>query len=212
MNEITLGDVTVIRVEEMHGPVGMTPEQFFPGSPASTGGRTATGWCRTTSTPRTDIVQVAMQTWALRSEGRTILVDTGIGNDKPRPAVGAWDHLSLGYLENLAKAGIGPRTWTWSSTRTCTSTTSAGTPGSSTAQWVPTFPNATYLMPKLDFEHFDPAKNPNIAGESTRTYSRTASCRSAAGQVRLWEGEYVVDGNLRLSRRPATPRGQRPSS
>ena len=34
MDEIKLGDVTVIRVEEMHGPVGMTPEQFFPGSPA----------------------------------------------------------------------------------------------------------------------------------------------------------------------------------
>ena len=31
MNEITLGDVSVTRVEEMHGPVGMTPEQFFPG-------------------------------------------------------------------------------------------------------------------------------------------------------------------------------------
>ena len=31
MNEIKLGDVTVARVEEMHGPVGMTPEQFFPG-------------------------------------------------------------------------------------------------------------------------------------------------------------------------------------
>lgn len=35
-------------------------------------------------------------------------MDTGIGNDKTRPAVSAWDHLSLGYLDNLAHAGITP--------------------------------------------------------------------------------------------------------
>lgn len=33
------------------------------------------------------MVQVAMQTWLPRSEGRTILVDTGVGNDRTRPAV-----------------------------------------------------------------------------------------------------------------------------
>jgi hypothetical protein len=33
MNEIKLGDVTITRIEEMHGPIGMTPDQFFPGSP-----------------------------------------------------------------------------------------------------------------------------------------------------------------------------------
>jgi hypothetical protein len=31
MDEIMLGDVTVARVQEMRGPVGMTPRQFFLG-------------------------------------------------------------------------------------------------------------------------------------------------------------------------------------
>jgi hypothetical protein len=33
MTDMILGDVEIARVEEMHGPLGMTPEQFFPGSP-----------------------------------------------------------------------------------------------------------------------------------------------------------------------------------
>jgi hypothetical protein len=32
MNELTLGDVTVTRIEEMHGPI-MPPDQFFPELP-----------------------------------------------------------------------------------------------------------------------------------------------------------------------------------
>jgi glyoxylase-like metal-dependent hydrolase (beta-lactamase superfamily II) len=54
------------------------------------------------------MVHAAMQTWVLRSGGRTILVDTAIGNDKTRPAVAAWDHLALDYLGNLARAGVRP--------------------------------------------------------------------------------------------------------
>jgi glyoxylase-like metal-dependent hydrolase (beta-lactamase superfamily II) len=204
MNEITLGDVTIARVEEIHGPVGMTPEQFFPTWTDNTAWRDNRGWLVPNHLgAEDDIVQVAFQTWALRSEGRTILVDTGIGNDKHRPAVGAWDHLALGYLDNLAKADIRPEDvdlvinthlhvdhigW---NTRLVD------------GQWAPTFPNATYLMPERDFEHFNPSKNPNIAG-SVNEYAFEDSIEPvhAAGQLQLWEGEHVVDANLRLLAAP----------
>jgi len=54
------------------------------------------------------MVRGAFQTWLLRSGGRTILIDTGIGNDKTRPAVALWDHLRLDCLGNLARAGVRP--------------------------------------------------------------------------------------------------------
>ena len=203
MNEIKIGDVTVARVEEMHGPVGMTPEQFFPGW-------TGEAWQdnRDWLVPHhlgdeDGQVRVAFQTYVLRSEGRTILVDTGIGNDKTRPAVGAWDHLSLGYLENLAAAGVRPEDvdlvvnthlhvdhigW---NTRLVD------------GQWVPTFPNATYLMPRVDFEHFDPAKNPGIAGSvNENAFEDSIEPVRAAGRIQLWEDEHRVDGALRLLAAP----------
>jgi glyoxylase-like metal-dependent hydrolase (beta-lactamase superfamily II) len=202
MNEITLGTVAIARIEEVHGPVGMTPGQFFPGW-SEGDWQDNRDWLVPQHLGTDGVVQVAFQTWALRSEGRTILVDTGIGNDKPRPAVGAWDRMSLGYLDNLAAAGIKPQDvdlvvnthlhvdhigW---NTRLVD------------GQWVPTFPNATYLMPRLDFEHFDPAKNPNIkGGVNENAFEDSVEPVSAAGQVRLWEGEYVIDGNLRLQAAP----------
>ena len=203
MNEITLGDVSVARVEEMHGPVGMTPAQFFPGWPAEDW-RENREWLEPDHfDAESDIVQVAFQTWALRSEGRTILVDTGVGNDKPRPAVGGWDHLSTGYLDNLAKAGIRPE----EVDLVVNTHLHVDHVGWNTrlvdGQWVPTFPNATYLMPRLDFEHFDPTKNPNIAGGvNENAFEDSIEPVHAAGQVRLWEDEYVVDGNLRLVAAP----------
>ena len=108
MDNITLGDVSVIRVEEMHGPIGMTPDQFFPGSPEADWQAERDMLTPHHLDPADNIVQVAMQTWALRSEGKVVLIDTGVGNDKSRPAVAGWDHLSLRYLDNLAAAGIQP--------------------------------------------------------------------------------------------------------
>ena len=109
--EIVLGDVTVARVEEMHGPI-MPTDHFFPAMPGGLAGAPWLAGARPLGRRRRH-GDAAMQTWVVRSGGRTILIDTGIGNDKARPAVEAWDHLSLDYLGNLARAAYGPRTSTW---------------------------------------------------------------------------------------------------
>jgi len=202
MDDITLGDVTVSRVEEVHGPVGMTPEQFFPGWQAQDWEDNA-DWLTPSHLSADNIVVTAFQTFVLRSEGRVILVDTGIGNDKSRPAVPSWDHLELGYLDNLAVAGVRPEDidivvnthlhvdhvgW---NTRLVDD------------QWVPTFPNATYLMPQLDVVHFDPANNPAIpGGVNENVFEDSIAPVLAAGQVQQWEDEYVIDANLRLLAAP----------
>ncbi len=83
MSDIKLGDVTVTRVEETHGPI-MPTGAFFPAMPAE-----AWQQHRDVLVPdhlgTDDMVHVAMQTWLLRSQGRTIPIDTGVGNDKNRP-------------------------------------------------------------------------------------------------------------------------------
>jgi glyoxylase-like metal-dependent hydrolase (beta-lactamase superfamily II) len=203
MDEIKLGDVTVIRVEEMHGPVGMTPEQFFPGSPAHIWSEHRAMLVPDHLDAESDIVQVAMQTWALRSEGRTILIDTGVGNDKPRPAVDAWDHLSLGYLQNLAEAGISPA----DVDLVINTHLHVDHVGWNTrlvdGEWVPTFPNATYLMPRVEFEYWNPANNSGIAGSvNENVFEDIVAPVHAAGQVQLWEDSHVIDGSLRLLAAP----------
>ncbi len=201
-SELTLGDVTVTRVEEIHGPI-MPADQFFPSLPAQ-------AWQDHRELLVPDhlgaddaMVHVAFQTWLLRSGGATILIDTGIGNDKDRPAVAAWDHLRLDYLGNLARAGVRPE----DVDLVVNTHLHVDHVGWNTrlvdGAWVPTFPNATYLMPKADFEFWNPAANPDIkGGTNENAFEDSIAPVHAAGQVRLWEDSHVIDGNLRLEAAP----------
>ncbi|MFH8973832.1 MBL fold metallo-hydrolase [Streptomyces sp. NPDC017890] len=204
MNTITLGDVTLTRVREYFGPVDMTPETFFPDSPAKAWEEHRAMLVPDFLDGDTRIVNSAVQTWLLRSEGRTILVDTGVGNHKERPYAPVWSRMDTGFLDNLARAGVRPEDvdivinthlhvdhvgWnTYLDGRT----------------WVPTFPNATYLMPKDDFDFWNPENghrtvlgrgNQNVFEDSVVPVHR-------AGQTLLWEGGHQIDAGLRLEPAP----------
>ncbi|MCX5077953.1 MBL fold metallo-hydrolase [Streptomyces sp. NBC_00424] len=201
-HEITLGDVTITRIEETHGPI-MPTDQFFPDLPEQ-------AWKEQRAMLVPDhlgaddaMVHAAMQTWLLRSEGSTILVDTGVGNDKSRPAVAAWDHLRLDYLGNLARAGVRLE----DVDLVINTHLHVDHVGWNTrlvdGDWVPTFPNATYLMPKADFEFWNPANNPDITGGvNENVFEDSVAPVHAAGQVLLWEKGHTIDGSLRLEAAP----------
>src|ERR1700754_1691479 len=101
---IELGDVTITRLLELNGRLGGCDE-FFPDAPAE-------AWDPEWLAP--DFYEpsdhgliVPIQTWVLRSAGRTILVDTGIGDDKERPQLPpTWHRKRSGYLAALSALGI----------------------------------------------------------------------------------------------------------
>lgn len=203
MSDITLGKVEVTRVEEMHGPIGMTPDVFFPGSPQEHWDEHRSALVPDFLNEETGICEVAVQTWVLRSEGRTILIDTGIGNHKERPAVPSWSNLELDFLGNLQRAGVEPD----DVDIVVNTHLHVDHVGWNTRlegrSWVPTFRNATYLMPKADFEFWNPANNPNIAGGvNENVFEDSIAPVQAAGQVQLWESSHAIDSNLQLEAAP----------
>jgi glyoxylase-like metal-dependent hydrolase (beta-lactamase superfamily II) len=202
MNTIKHGDVTVTRIEELHGPI-MPAADFFPDMPEQAWQDNRDHLVPDHLGAEDDMVHVAIQTWLLKSEGRTILIDTGVGNDKNRPAVAAWDHLQLGYLERLAEAGVRPE----DVDLVVNTHLHADHVGWNTrlvdGTWEPTFPNATHLMPRADFEHWNPARNPAVAGSiNEHVYEDSVLPVHEAGQVLLWEDSYTIDANLRLEAAP----------
>ncbi|MET9189002.1 MBL fold metallo-hydrolase [Streptomyces tendae] len=204
MDTITLGDVTMTRVWEYFGPVDMTPEAFFPESPAKAWETHRSWLVPDFLDDETRIVNTAIQTWVLRSEGRTILVDTGVGNHKDRPYAPVWSRLDTDFLGNLARAGVRPEDvdivvnthlhidhvgWnTYLDGRT----------------WVPTFPNATYLMPKADFDYWNPANEhkPLLGRGNQNVFEDSVAPVHQAGLAQLWEESHRIDGNLRLDLAP----------
>lgn len=107
----------------------------------------------------------------LETPTHRIVVDTCIGNNKERD-IPNWNNLQLPFLEDLAKAGY-PRNTI--DTVLCTHL-HVDHVGWNTmlvdGKWVPTFPNARYLMAREEYEYWaaddDRAMGGNIMEDSVR--------------------------------------------
>jgi glyoxylase-like metal-dependent hydrolase (beta-lactamase superfamily II) len=103
---------------------------------------------------------LSIHTWVLRHGGRTILVDTASGNHKDRPFSALFHQLDTPYLDRLATVGVRPG----EVDLVLLTHLHADHVGWNTrledGKWIPTFPNARYVFPRVEREFFDtPAGN-----------------------------------------------------
>ncbi len=97
-------------------------------------------------------ILLGVQSHLLQVGGLNVLIDTCVGQHKPRPRRADWhQRAATGYLENLARAGLRPEDI---DIVLCTHL-HADHVGWNTqlidGRWVPTFPNARYLMGRAEF-------------------------------------------------------------
>jgi glyoxylase-like metal-dependent hydrolase (beta-lactamase superfamily II) len=97
----------------------------------------------------------SIHTFVVRASGLTILVDTGIGNDKPRGgAIPAFNMLDTPFLQRLADAGAEPDDVDFV---VCTHVHTDHVGWNTRlvdGDWVPTFPNARYLCARPEWEYW----------------------------------------------------------
>jgi glyoxylase-like metal-dependent hydrolase (beta-lactamase superfamily II) len=103
--------------------------------------------------PRTGSAMSSVHSWVLRDGSRTIVIDTGTGNNKNRDFPGFRDHfhmLSNPYLDRLAAVGVSPNDVTHVIiTHLHMDHVGWNTVGSG-EDWKPTFPNARYVFGSAD--------------------------------------------------------------
>jgi glyoxylase-like metal-dependent hydrolase (beta-lactamase superfamily II) len=204
MDQIVLGDVSITRVIEYFGSVEMSPKVFFPESREDSWQRNAQWLAPDFYNPSADVCISAIQTWLIRSEGKTILIDTGVGNHKERPYSPVWSHLETDFLGNLAKAGVRPE----DVDIVVNTHLHVDHVGWNTylhdRLWVPTFPNATYLIPRPDFEFWNPdnGHQPRLGRGNQNVFEDSVAPVRDAGRVQLWDNSFRIDANLRLDLAP----------
>jgi glyoxylase-like metal-dependent hydrolase (beta-lactamase superfamily II) len=201
MDQLQVGDVQISRVVEFSGPVGLTTEGFFPRSDPQVW-RDNRQWLSPQFVEADDDqVRTAVQTWVLRSEGRTILVDTGLGNGKERPYVPVWSHHDSDYLADLAGLGVAPEDVDLVVNTHLHLDHVGWNTRLEDRNWVPTFPNATYLVHRADFDFWNPegGATPGFGRGNQNAFEDSVAPVHAAGQLHLWDDErYRIDSNLTL--------------
>ena len=105
--------------------------------------------------PETLAVSLSFHSYLVRTTKHTILVDTCCGNDKERPQRVDWHRRDGSFLNNLKARGVEPEDIDFVM---CTHL-HADHVGWNTklvdGEWVPTFPNARYILTQADLENME---------------------------------------------------------
>ncbi|MGB3634019.1 MAG: MBL fold metallo-hydrolase [Rubrobacteraceae bacterium] len=157
-----VGDVTVTKISERTVEVA-TPEFLYPtyepGELERNRARLAPGDLDESG----EHLPLSFHSWLVRTKDHTILVDTAAGNDKERPQNPLFHHLQTPYLERLANAGVRPEDVDY----VLLTHLHVDHVGWNTrlvkGQWVPTFPNARYVLPRVDEDYYASSASHNEA-------------------------------------------------
>jgi glyoxylase-like metal-dependent hydrolase (beta-lactamase superfamily II) len=190
----TLGNVRITSVTEVEVPLpgaalvpDATPEALAPHS----------SWLVPHFVTEDGRLRLLIQALVVESAGRRILVDTCVGNDKVR-SIPIFDHLETDFLGELERAGF-PRESI--DTVLCTHL-HVDHVGWNTmkvdGRWVPTFPNARYLVVRPEWEHWskqDDRTFGDVLGDSVRPIFE-------AGLADLVEPGFAVTDEVSLEPTP----------
>ncbi|MEU6269900.1 MBL fold metallo-hydrolase [Saccharopolyspora shandongensis] len=191
MDSVVLGNVEVTRAVELPAR-GSARDYIFPDVPVEHWQANENWLAPTFLDPAADQVRTMIQTWLIRSEGRTILIDTGIGNDRERPAMPSFHHLHTDYLGELAAAGVPPDDV---DAVICTHVhgdhVGWNTRLTNDGEWHPTFPNAQYVISRADFDYWNPTNGHRTrAGpQMANVFEDSVAPVHQAGRTVLWEGD-----------------------
>ena len=199
MTALKIGDVTVTKVVELDR------SSFEIGAmlPESTPERIAAqrDWMGPELLdPATGVHKACIQSYVLRTPWHTVVIDTCVGNDKPRNGVPAW-HMRRGtYLSDLAAAGVKPEDV---DVVICThlhvdhvgwnTRLEAG-------RWVPTFPRARYVIVREEFEFWK--REGETGREEFGLIDDSVIPVVEAGVADLVASDHVIDDRLRLEPAP----------
>jgi len=187
-----VGDVTIQRVVELEVTFGYSEQQPFirEATPAAIAG---IDWLRPHfATPEGDL-KLSIHALLVDAPGLKLVVDTCIGNDRPRGVTGNRP-LDLPFLERFREAGWQPEDV---DAVVCTHL-HVDHVGWNTqlvnGRWVPTFPNARYLLGHAEHAHWqaDPStENQQILADSVKPIFD-------AGLVDLVDMDHKLSDEVRL--------------
>lgn len=151
-------------------------------------------------------VPLTIRSWLLRKNDRVILIDSCVGNHKARQHWPSWHQRDDdGWLKKLASHGVRPADV---DIVMCTHL-HADHVGWNTklenGMWVPTFPNATYLTGRIEYEHW---LFESSTGDRHGSFADSVMPVVEAGQMTFLEDGSEIAHGLSVELAPGHTPGQ----
>jgi glyoxylase-like metal-dependent hydrolase (beta-lactamase superfamily II) len=172
------------------GPFGLVPEVL---------------WQRHQKVDERHLLPMNLNCLLVLSEGKTILVDNGLGEKLSEKAIAQWNlkFPDGTLLENLASAGVQPEDVDIMVDTHLHSDHCGGNTTYQDGEVVPTFPNAEYWVQRLEWAD---AMNPDPRTRSTYLLENYAPVWKK-GQIRFMHGDQLVSSEVRCVMTPGHTRG-----
>ena len=191
-----IGAVKVTRIVEIELPVAYDERRPFIAEARPEALR-ASPWLYPNFVTEADVLRLSIHALLVDAPGLKLVVDTCIGNDRPRSLMGG-RALSTPFLEHLEEAG-----WSRESVNTVVCThLHVDHVGWNTmledGHWVPTFPKARYLIGRREYDYWNAE-----GGEEQQTIlSDSVAPVFEAGLVDLVEMDHRTSAEVRLTPTP----------
>jgi glyoxylase-like metal-dependent hydrolase (beta-lactamase superfamily II) len=102
-----------------------------------------------------DVLRLCFQSYIVKTPHHTILVDSCVGNDKPRPLRPKWNMKTDGtYMRALAMAGFSVDDIDYVMCTHLHVDHVGWNTRLENGRWLPTFPNARYIFAKTEFDYW----------------------------------------------------------
>ncbi|QIL80183.1 MBL fold metallo-hydrolase [Diaphorobacter sp. HDW4A] len=141
-------------------------------------------------------LMMSFHAFVVRTGRYTIVVDTCCGNDKDRRFRPIFSHLTTDFMPALRAANVRPEEVDfvmcthlhWDHVGWNTQLVNG--------QWVPTFPNARYIMSRKEFEHWDRVYQSGVLNNHTLAFRDSVEPIARARQAVLVEDDYELDNGI----------------
>jgi len=186
-----VGRVKVTRVVEMQLPTPAGASYFMPQATAAELRKSP--WLYPNFVSEDEVMQMSIHALLVEAPGLRLVVDTCVGNDKPRGLLRG-KALSTNFLKEMEAAG-----WTRESVDAVVCThLHVDHVGWNTmledGKWVPTFPGARYYIGRIEYEHWAA----DGAGEQQQILDDSVQPIFDAGLAQFVELDHRISDEIRL--------------
>lgn len=195
-----LGDVNIQRIIEIYDGPFLTPKEFFPAATGEAIDAKRSLFEPHALCPKTGKLILPVQSYLVKTEHHTILIDTCIGCRKTIGFFDSWnDRRDTTWLNNLAAAGAQPEDIDYVFCSHLHIDHCGWNTQLIDGRWVPTFPNAKYVFSKAELEATE-------AGNSD-SYRESVLPILDAGQAQIVDSDYALDDQIWLHPTPGHTAG-----